>query len=87
MYFYKYSNPDSRFKKTIIKDNIKFFPELFEYEQPFLIFSQWALTHNFVIDIGNIYLDRKDINKNFSMDNCYWTNEYKENGTMIFIKK
>lgn len=84
MYLYKYENPDSTFKKEIIKKNINFFTELFESNNPFKLFSQWALANKFIYETGNIYLDRKDKSKDFSMSNCFWTNEYTDK-TMIFI--
>lgn len=85
MYLYKYENPTPLFKKEIIKKNINFFTELLEANNSFNLFSQWALANNFIYETGNIYLDRKDKSKDFSMDNCFWTNEYKDE-TMVFIK-
>lgn len=69
----KYRQPTKTFKTKVIDKGIKFFPELKDSEDPFKSFMSWALINYFSIKEGNIYLERKDYNKDFSISNCFWT--------------
>ncbi len=71
----KYQQPSNLFKIKIIDKNIKFFPELKKNQKPFEAFYIWAKDNGFDIKSGKTYLDRKDYNKDFSMDNCFWTDK------------
>lgn len=71
----KYQQPSNLFKIKIIDKNIKFFPDLKKNQKPFETFYIWAKDNGFDIKSGKTYLDRKDYNKDFSMDNCFWTDK------------
>ena len=65
--------PTKLFKEQVIDKDIKFFPELKHKTNPFGEFYDWSISNGFSIKDKRIYLDRKDKDKDFSMDNCFWT--------------
>lgn len=67
----KFRNPTPMFKKNVVDNGIKFFPELEGKEQPFRLFYQWATLNGFSKE--NKYLERKNYLKDFSSKNCFWT--------------
>jgi hypothetical protein len=69
----KYRQPTGAFQKKVIDKGIKFFPELRNEEEPFKNFLDWARINGFSIKEDRIYLDRKDYDKDFSTQNCFWT--------------
>ena len=69
----KYRQPTKLFKEKVIDKNIKFFPELKKSNNSFKEFYNWSVSHNFSIKDKRIYLDRKDYDKDFNEDNCFWT--------------
>ena len=69
----KYIQPTKIFQKNIIDKNIKFFPELKSVENPFEAFCNWAKLNNFDLKTNRIYLDRLDYKKDFSTNNCFWS--------------
>lgn len=68
----KFKQPSNSFKQNIIDRGIKFFPELEDKERPFEIFYRWAMLNGFSKE--NHYLERKNYLKDFSGENCFWTN-------------
>lgn len=77
-----YNKPTKRFREEIIDKSIKFFPTIFDEEDGFERFYNWAIidgkTKNGAStgiygDLGKIYLDRENRLLDFDWDNCYWT--------------
>lgn len=69
----KFRQPSNAFKKNVIDRGIKFFPELEDKEKPFEYFYRWAILSGFSKE--EQYLERRNYLKDFSSDNCYWTNK------------
>lgn len=69
-----YINPTPEFKKNIIKNNIRFFPDLEKYENAFEMFYEWAIIwcEQQYGENGKVALVRIDESKDFSRDNCLW---------------
>ena len=68
-----YNNPTPKFEKEIIKQNIKFFPTIFDNDNGFEMFYQWAIQNNYDKSTRGCYLGRKNHSKDFDYDNSYWT--------------
>lgn len=71
----KYNNPTQLFKRKVIDKGIQFFPELKNEDRPFEKFFIWAKENGFHLEQKRIYLERRDYNQDFNMNNCYWTDK------------
>lgn len=69
-----YTKPTKKFKREIIDNGIKFFPTIFDKEDGFERFYNWAIIDGYG-NMGNCYLDRKNRLLDFNSDNCYWTSD------------
>lgn len=69
-----YIKPTKRFREEIIDNGIKFFPTIFDEEDGFERFYNWANMKDYG-NMGNCYLDRKNRLLDFNSDNCYWTSD------------
>ncbi len=73
-----YNKPDKRFREEIINKGIKFFPTIFDKEDGFELFYQWAILckkGKYRESERQCYLTRIDYSKDFDWDNCYWTSD------------
>lgn len=68
----KYQQPTAMFKRNVIDAGIKFFPEITDKENAFEYFYRWAMLNGFSKE--NMFLERRDYSKDFSGENCLWTN-------------
>ena len=68
----KFKNPTNLFKSRIIDFGIKFFPEIQDKEDSFRYFYMWATLNGF--SKKDCYLERRNYLKDFSGENCFWTN-------------
>lgn len=73
-YKYKelYKNPTKKFKREIIDNGIKFFPELEDNKQAFEFFCQWANIKKYGEYTSKCYLDRKNYLEDYNSENCFW---------------
>lgn len=69
----KFKQPTQLFKHRVIDGGIKFFPDIENKERPFEYFYNWAIINGF--STKNRYLERRNYLKDFSSENCYWTNK------------
>lgn len=81
-----YNSPTEDFEKKILKNNIKFFPELDNKENAFDLFYQWATVgcEQKYGEDGKVILSRIDNNKDYSYDNCTWV--YNDSTEFSFVK-
>lgn len=74
-----YKNPTKKFREEIIDNGIKFFPTIFDKEDGFEFFYNWATLNGYgervscYSDSVNCYLDRMNRLLDFDSENCYWT--------------
>lgn len=68
-----YEKPTKNFKREIIDNEIKFFPNIWNKENEFEFFYQWAIISKYGERSGVCYLDRKDYLEDYNETNCYWT--------------
>ncbi|MBQ8234890.1 MAG: hypothetical protein IJZ36_04860 [Bacilli bacterium] len=68
-----YNKPTKRFKEEIIDKGIKFFPTIFDKENGFEFFYNWAILNNYRERGRECNLKRKNELEDFNEKNCYWS--------------
>lgn len=68
----KFKQPTDLFKNKVVDCGIKFFPEIENKQDNFRHFYLWATLNGFSKE--DCYLERRNYLKDFSGENCFWTN-------------
>lgn len=69
----KFNKPTELFKNKVINQGIKFFPEIKDDKDAFRHFYLWAKLNGF--SEQDCFLERRNYLKDFSGENCFWTNK------------